>query len=244
MTVKNSTPRKRRGGRKTKDLSGQPFERLTAVRIDAEKTAAKRATHWVCDCKCGNRTIVAACNLLSGHTTSCGCVQREEAAARMTKHGMKGDPRYQCWKGVRRRCLSEGGHAFDRYGGRGIKVCSRMAEFVGFCVTMGDKPSADHSIDREDNDGNYSCGECDDCKANGWPRNVRWATDVEQGNNKRSNRLMRVGDRVQTMAEWAREYGIKLQTVWNRLEIGWSDEKALTTPVTDQRFGHRNSRHG
>ena len=55
------------------DLSRQAFGRLTVLR--RSETSAK----WVCQCECGNITEVTTSHLRSGHTKSCGCLQKERA---------------------------------------------------------------------------------------------------------------------------------------------------------------------
>lgn len=56
------------------NLAGQKFGRLTAI----EKVERRgKNTFWRCLCECGNECIVSADKLKSGHTTSCGCYQRE-----------------------------------------------------------------------------------------------------------------------------------------------------------------------
>jgi hypothetical protein len=85
---------------------------------------------------------------------------------------------------------------------------------------MGPRPSSEHSIERINNDGDYS------------PTNCRWATPPEQGRNKISNRLITHAGRTMTMIEWAEELCMRPTTLSARVNAyGWSDERALTTPV-------------
>lgn len=64
-----------------KDLTGQRFRKLTATKYVGNK-------HWLCQCDCGNVTIVKSCNLKSGHTKSCGCIAREQSAVNGRKRTM------------------------------------------------------------------------------------------------------------------------------------------------------------
>lgn len=84
---------------------------------------------------------------------------------------------------------------------------------------MGECPSNKHSIDRINNNGNYT------------PKNCRWATQREQLRNTRVNRILTVGGRSLTVAEWAEETGIKSTTIYHRCYMGWTDERAVRTAV-------------
>ncbi len=68
-----------------------------------------------------------------------------------------------------------------------------------------------------DNDANYSCGHCDECMENGWTANCRWATDVEQANNKRNNVRFTYKGETKTLAEWSRETKINYATLLFRI---------------------------
>ncbi|APR53378.1 DUF4102 domain-containing protein [Sphingomonas koreensis] len=68
---------------------------------------------------------------------------------------------HRIWKGMKARCQSPDDAAFDRYGGRGIKVCPEWQTFVGFldwALTAGYGPQ--RQIDRIDNDGSYTPANC------------------------------------------------------------------------------------
>lgn len=135
---------------------------------------------------------------------------------------MAGSKTYNCWTNMTQRCLNKNNPNYTDYGGKGISICERWLKFENFLADMGERPSIEHSIDRKNNSKGYE------------PENCRWATQIEQQNNKRSNRLLTFNGKVQTMAEWSRDTGIKYQIIQNRIHLGWTHEEALTTPIKAQ----------
>ena len=138
-------------------------------------------------------------------------------------HGMSNTRAYRIWSGMRTRCLNAHAHAYDRYGGRGIKVCEEWSDFSQFVRDLG-LPSPDESLDRIDNDGNYE------------PANCRWATSKTQGRNQRSNRSITVRGVTKLLCEWVEETGLHHATILRRIGLGWTEEEAVTTPLLGRRL--------
>lgn len=113
------------------------------------------------------------------------------------------------------RCENAKNKRYADYGGRGVTVCARWHDFEAFAADMGEPPTGDHQIDREDNDKGYEHGNC------------RWATRYEQAQNKRNTRTLTHKGRTQTVSEWAAEVGIQRGTLKMRLRKGWTAEEAL-----------------
>lgn len=95
---------------------------------------------------------------------------------------------YASWAHMIQRCFNIKNTQYHDYGGRGITVCGNWIGVPGyhqFIKDLGERLSKEYSIDRIDNDRNYSCGHCEECIKNGWNFNCRWATRAEQAKNKR-----------------------------------------------------------
>ncbi len=125
--------------------------------------------------------------------------------ARSTRHGgarrRDRSAEYGIWRGMIRRCRDPRNNAWAHYGGRGITVCDEWAESFGaFMRDVGPRPTPNHSLERVNNDGSY-------CKSN-----CRWATKIEQANNKRTSTRITIRCRTQTVAQWKREMGIPRST--------------------------------
>jgi len=143
---------------------------------------------------------------------------------RNLRHGFssKGDKKslefltYKTWEGMRQRCKNPKNPGFKNYGGRGITVCERWDNsFENFVADMGLKPSVEHSIERKDVNGNYEPGNC------------KWATEQEQRNNQRRSRRITISGQTKTASEWCRIASLPEWTLWNRLRMGWPEERLL-----------------
>lgn len=189
----------------------------------------------LCLCDCGKEVVIRNNNLRNGHTLSCGCLHAENTSIAKTLHGHARQGRatktYRAWCAMIRRCsCSPGSCDYMDYVARGIKVCTRWENsFSSFLADMGEAPPY-ASLDRINNSGNYSCGSCDDCRKNGWPKNTRWATAIEQARNKRNNRIFEVRGVSASLAEHCENFGASRDRVKMRLKAGWSIEMSLFHP--------------
>lgn len=125
---------------------------------------------------------------------------------------------YKVWHAMRKRCSEPSYKNFHRYGGRGIKVCSRWESFDAFVEDMGMQP-AGMILDRRDNDGDYS------------PENCRWVTSAQSNRNYSRNRNYTARGKTMCLADWATEIGLSQQALWARMQRGWSIEQAISLPA-------------
>lgn len=136
------------------------------------------------------------------------------------RHGRSGPRRtraYVAWQNMISRANPNGRQSYKRYG-RTVTVCERWRDFNNFLADMGEPPFPGASLDRIDNEGNYE------------PSNCRWATQRQQNINRRMAHILEYGGERMSLVEWAEKLGIHKNTLWNRLNRGWSLERALTAP--------------
>lgn len=111
---------------------------------------------------------------------------------------------------MKERCYSLKAQRYEHYGGRGIKVCDRWHSFTNFIQDMGERPTKDHSLDRIDNDGNYT------------PNNCRWATKEEQANNKQELKSSNTsGYKNISWASNVKKWGVRVRINGRRITLGY-----------------------
>lgn len=205
------------------DIAGQRFGRLLVI----GPVGAGARMKWACKCDCGNTMETRSRSLRSGETKSCGCLHREIVRNLVRTHGMHASREYRAWSAIKDRCFRQGNSEFHNYGGRGITMCARWLEsFENFLADMGPRPSAKHSIDRIDNDGNYEPGNC------------QWSTTSEQARNKRTTRMITIDGTTRCIADWADALGVPRNRIRHRLNNGWSERDAVLTPALKSKSGH------
>ncbi len=176
---------------------GDKFHRLTAISFYGT-IVEKRIKLWMWKCDCGKEVVKRAEQVKFGTVRSCGCLHIDNTIARSTVHGMAHSPEYQVWAGMIRRCSNPSAQHYERYGGRGIKVCERWRDsFENFLEDMGPRPGDNYSLDRKDNDGHYIKDNC------------RWATREQQYRNRSSNVKLMYHGEVKTLKDAADAIGIR-----------------------------------
>jgi len=137
---------------------------------------------------------------------------------------------YKIYYGILGRCYNKENDSYYNYGGRGIEVCSEWKDsFIPFWEwSISNGYNSKLSIDRINNDGNYS------------PDNCRWTTDYEQSRNKRTSVFLTLNNETLPIEIWAQNLNLNLNTLYARKFRGWSDSEILTIP-TDRSILRRNT---
>lgn len=131
-------------------------------------------------------------------------------------HGWGGTSEYHTWHTMWQRCHNTSATSYENYGGRGIHVCARWADFESFLADVGPKPSPSHTLDRLSNDRGYE------------PGNVRWATLAEQGHNRRTNLVFTHDGFTGNVTQWATRPGVPRHRIYSRLKRGKSFATAIS----------------
>lgn len=206
------------------NLTGKTFGRLTVI---SRAEHPSRHVYWICSCSCGKIKTIRGGHLNDGRIVSCGCfnqqyVHGESSGGEITKE-------YSSWVHIKGRCLNTNHERYHKYGGRGIKICARWLEsYENFLSDMGRAPSSSHTVDRKDNDGPYS------------PDNCRWATNIEQQNNRGDTVRVDFKGQQIPLAVLCRQFGgiVKSNVANWRIKAGWTVLKSVTTPAKPKKKNH------
>lgn len=216
-------------GAKFIDLTEKRFGKLTVLK--REKNYKESKALWLCKCDCGKLTIKETYYLKHKKNCSCGCFCNKLYGINNPsyKHGLSKSVEYRhicsILGSMRCRCYNISNSGYNKYGGRGIKICDEWIDketgfknFYNWAMSNGYKIGL--SIDRIDVNGNYE------------PSNCRWVTNKEQQNNKRNNHYITYNEETHTMKEWSEILNINYNVLRARLNnYNWSIEKAFKTPI-------------
>lgn len=134
---------------------------------------------------------------------------------------------------MKKSCYNKNDSSYKHYGGRGIKICDEWIEkengfinFYNWAMNNGYKENL--SIDRINVNGNYE------------PSNCRWATAIQQANNRTNNHYIIYNKEKHTMTEWGRILNISYATLKTRARKNLPDELLLSkekvTPTIRKKY--------
>ena len=179
-------------------------------------------TFCLCRCSCGMEAILRV--TAEGEPRNRCCIRCSH-----TKHGHSPRGRmsgaYRSWKHMMERCNNPNSAEYHNYGGRGVSIYDPWLQFPNFLHDMGERPMGDFTIERRDVNGDYC------------PDNCLWIPRADQAKNRTSNVFLTARGETFHLMEWVRITGIGKATIAARLRRGWTEEKALFTPV-DKRFSN------
>ncbi len=214
--------------KKIEVTEGQKYGKLTIIQ-EVSPIGSKRRI--LCKCDCENIKEYSMDRVIHGRTQSCGCLRNEMLFTHRNNNGTSVYPKeatasklYKIWNSMKCRCYTVSSGAYFKYGAKGIRMCDEWKnDFMAFYNwALANGYSDELTIDRIDYRGNYE------------PSNCRWADTKTQANNKSNVRKYEYNGELHTMTEWGEIMNINYGALWERLNVlGWSIEKALTTPVRD-----------
>lgn len=178
-------------------------------------------------CKCGKSFVTNFHSVKRGLTTSCGCFRKKRQQENRT-HGAtldKINSGYNVWLNIKSRCLHPNSTSYTRYGAKGITICERWEKsYEAFISDMGERPSVHHSIDRYPNkNGNYE------------PNNCRWATPIEQSNNKNKTIMVSYMGTIVSLANLCRQYNINYKSAHLRFhKFKWNMEDVIKRGIENK----------
>lgn len=125
---------------------------------------------------------------------------------------------------MKARCDNVNHPSYHNYGGRGIAYTPEWSDFARFAKDVGEPPNSNLTLDRIDNNGNYT------------PENVRWASRATQARNTRQNVWVAIGGVTKCLYDWCDEYGISAAAVYSRMNRKHMDIVTAITVEKSERF--------
>lgn len=201
-----------------KDVTGQKFGKLTAVRPSRPDENGR--WYWIFNCECGNSVERKLSHIMKGKSlgsvSHCGC------SPALKTHGLskKFEKLKWVWVAMKQRCYNPSCKDFPHYGQRGIIVCQEWHDFEKFhtwAISSGYKDKV--TIERVDVNGHYC------------PENCTWVKNERQALNRTNTLKYKYQGKMYDIRELSELSGINYHTLKGRLtNYGWSVERAISEP--------------
>lgn len=190
--------------KKAKDITGQKFGKLTAIKLDhIEHIKTGTVHYWLYKCDCGNEKVIRKGEVSQGGSQSCGCFLKESVQKRSTKHGQSYSRLYRIMHDMKQRCLNPNNKNYKHYGERGITICKNWLDnfdnFYNWAINYGYQDNL--TIERINFNGNYE------------PSNCKWIKKAEQVKNTRKIRFITANNETHCLGDWARKFNIEYNTL-------------------------------
>lgn len=197
---------------------GKKYGRLTILGFTLKQITGQQSTFFDCLCDCGKTPSILVGAVLNGRSRSCGCITNYHSYALSEKRGGR-HPLYKKWQSMRNRCLNPGATGYKNYGGRGITIDPRWDDPRNFINDMLPTWKPGLTLDRKDNDGNYTKNNC------------RFVDKLTQDRNRRGLLLVDTPSGKLCLSEAVEKYGIiGYPGILKRIGAGMDPWLALTTP--------------
>ena len=194
------------------DITGKRFGRLVVIEQCESKNNRRM---WKCKCDCGKEKSILGYSLTHGLTQSCGCLRDEKRKTSSLIHGLYKTRIHKTWRGLFQRCENPTASHYERYGGRGIRICEEWKGKNGFVNfyewSMKNGYSDSLELDRIDNNKGYS------------PDNCRWVNHLENchnKNNRRDNKTGYSGVQERIMRTGHVKYRVRITVNRVRINLG------------------------
>lgn len=190
------------------DIIGKKYNRLTVLEYKRQGTR----NLYVCKCDCGNIIETDRNHILSGHTQSCGCIQKEKCSK---INGLSNTRLHKIWQSMHTRCYCETHKSYHEYKELGIcEEWNSKNKYQGFLNfyewAMNNGYNDSLTIDRIDNDKGYS------------PENCRWVIPYDQCRNLKRNVWIEYKGENKLLMDWLSELNMTRGKYNN---IVWKNKK-------------------
>lgn len=179
-----------------------------------------RQKYFVCRCDCGKELNVRVANIVNNPQKSCGCYKYN------LKNGFSRTRLYPIWKELISRCNNPKNKRYYVYGKKGIKVCKEWEkDFLAFRKWAYENgydenaPRGNCTIDRIDNDGDYT------------PENCRWVPYSRQQRNTQKTIIFEYKGVKKPLIDWCEELNLPYNTIRWRYSSWGNVDKVLTQPI-------------